>query len=60
VFHFLTVQADRDACRGTRRSLKHGGSAIWHLRFGPPRCSGLDVVRYDASGIQRALDRNLS
>jgi SAM-dependent methyltransferase len=58
VFHFLTEQADRDAyVAALERSLKPGGSAIIGTfgLHGPPRCSGLDVVRYDASGIQRAL-----
>lgn len=58
VFHFLTEQADRDAyVAALKRSLKPGGSAVigTFALHGPPRCSGLDVVRYDASGIQRAL-----
>jgi len=58
VFHFLTEAADRHAyVAALERSLRHGGSAIigTFALHGPPRCSGLDVVRYDASGIQRAL-----
>ncbi len=63
VFHFLTEQADRDAYVATlERSLKVGGSAIigTFALHGPARCSGLDVVRYDASGIQRALGPRFS
>ena len=49
VFHFLTNAEDRrrylDAMRG---ALKPGGHAILatFALEGPPRCSGLDVVRY--------------
>jgi len=63
VFHFLATQADRDAyVRALERSLKPGGSAIigTFALSGPARCSGLDVVRYDASGIQRALGPHFS
>jgi len=58
VFHFLTEQADRDAyVAALNHSLRHGGSAVigTFALNGPARCSGLDVIRYDASGIQRAL-----
>ncbi len=58
VFHFLTDQADRDAyVTALERSLRPGGSAIvgTFALHGPARCSGLDVVRYDASSLQRAL-----
>jgi ubiquinone/menaquinone biosynthesis C-methylase UbiE len=63
VFHFLTDQIDRDAyVAALDRSLKRGGSAIigTFALHGPRRCSGLDVVRYDASGIQRALGPRFS
>jgi 2-polyprenyl-3-methyl-5-hydroxy-6-metoxy-1,4-benzoquinol methylase len=58
VFHFLTTPADRDAyVAALERSLKPGGSVVigTFALGGPARCSGLDVVRYDAGGLQRAL-----
>jgi 2-polyprenyl-3-methyl-5-hydroxy-6-metoxy-1,4-benzoquinol methylase len=63
VFHFLTEQSDKDAyVRALERSLKPGGSAVvgTFALSGPPRCSGLDVVRYDAAGLQRALGPQFS
>jgi 2-polyprenyl-3-methyl-5-hydroxy-6-metoxy-1,4-benzoquinol methylase len=63
VFHFLTEQRDRDAyVAALERSLKLGGWVVIGTfgLHGPPRCSGLDVVRYDASGIQRALGSHFS
>ena len=54
VFHFLTAQADREAyVRQVVRTLKRGGHVIVST-FGPEgpiRCSGLDVVRYDAESL---------
>ena len=58
VFHFLTEQPARDAyVRALERGLKPGGWVIigTFAPRGPERCSGLEVVRYDASGVQRAL-----
>ena len=63
VFHFLTDQAGRDAyVRALERSVKPGGSAVigTFALNGPSRCSGLDVVRYDASSLQRALGPRFS
>jgi SAM-dependent methyltransferase len=63
VFHFLTEQADRDAyVRALLRSLRPGGWVVIGAfsLSGPPRCSGLDVVRYDASSLQRALGSQFS
>ena len=63
VFHFLTDAADREAYRrSVERSVKPGGSVIIgaFALHGPQRCSGLDVARYDASGIQRALGPQFS
>jgi SAM-dependent methyltransferase len=63
VFHFLTDEADRDAyIQAVERSVTPGGSVIIgaFALHGPQRCSGLDVVRYDASGIQRALGPRFS
>jgi len=57
-FHFLTQAGDRERyVRTLEKSLKPGG----HLRLstfatdGPPRCSGLDVIRYSAEGLEREL-----
>jgi len=50
-FHFLTAKQDRlKYIRVLRKSLAPGGQAImaaFALR-GPEKCSGLDIVRYDA------------
>ena len=58
VFHFLTEPADRRAyVRVATECLKPGGHAIlatFSLE-GPMRCSGLDVIRYDAESLSRAL-----
>jgi len=58
VFHFLTSQADRDSYVGVlKRSLKPGGQVVM-LTFaigGPTRCSGLDIVQYDADRLGAEL-----
>lgn len=54
VFHFLTSSSDRAAyVRQVARSVKHGGSVIVSTfgPEGPVKCSGLDVVRYDAETL---------
>lgn len=54
VFHFLTTQIDRAAyVRQVISAVKPGGHVIVGT-FGPEgpiRCSGLDVVRYDAESL---------
>ncbi len=54
VFHFLTEPAQRTAyVRQVARSVKPGGYVIV-ATFGPEgplKCSGLDVVRYDADAL---------
>jgi 2-polyprenyl-3-methyl-5-hydroxy-6-metoxy-1,4-benzoquinol methylase len=58
VFHFLTDPAQRSAyVRQLVGALKPGGHAIVSTFSpdGPPRCSGLDVVRYDAPALAAAL-----
>jgi SAM-dependent methyltransferase len=58
VFHFLTQEAERRAYVDLlRKSLKPGGRAILETfaLHGPPKCSGLSVVRYDAEGLAREL-----
>ena len=54
VFHFLTNADDRAAyVRQVARSVKHGGHVIVAPcgPEGPEKCSGLDVVRYDAGSL---------
>ncbi|HLJ76543.1 MAG TPA: class I SAM-dependent methyltransferase [Acidobacteriaceae bacterium] len=58
VFHFLTDPANRAAyIRQVLHSVKPGGHGIISTfgPEGPTRCSGLDIVRYDASSLQREL-----
>lgn len=55
VFHFLTDPADRAAYMAAlRRSLNpHAHVVIATFALdGPPRCSGLDVARYDAASLR--------
>jgi SAM-dependent methyltransferase len=54
VFHFLTASADRAAyVRQVAHAVKPGGHVIVSTfgPEGPTRCSGLDVVRYDADSL---------
>ena len=54
VFHFLTAAADRAAyVRQVAASVKTGGYVIVATfgPEGPEKCSGLDVVRYDAGSL---------
>lgn len=54
VFHFLTSAADREAyVRAVAASVKLGGHVIVATfgPEGPAKCSGLDVVRYDAERL---------
>jgi SAM-dependent methyltransferase len=54
VFHFLTAQEQRAAyVRQVERSVKVGGHVIISTfgPEGPTKCSGLDVVRYDAESL---------
>ncbi len=57
-FHFLTSAADRSGYVATlRKTLKPGGTVIiaTFAPDGPPKCSGLDVVRYDERSIAAEL-----
>ena len=58
VFHFLTDAEDRRRYVATmREALKPGGHAVlatFSLQ-GPPRCSGLEVVRYSPDTLQVEL-----
>jgi 2-polyprenyl-3-methyl-5-hydroxy-6-metoxy-1,4-benzoquinol methylase len=54
VFHFLTAQEQRAAyVRQVARAVKPGGHVIVSTfgPEGPTKCSGLDVVRYDADTL---------
>ena len=58
VLHFLTEAADRRAYVATlRRTLRPGGAVViaTFAPDGPPKCSGLDVRRYDEASIQEEL-----
>ena len=54
VFHFLTDSAQRTAyVRQVVRSVKRGGHVMVSTfgPDGPTKCSGLDVIRYDADSL---------
>ncbi len=56
VFHFLTSASDRAAyVRQAARAIRRGGHVIVSTfgPEGPMKCSGLDVVRYDAESLHR-------
>lgn len=58
VFHFLTDAGDRDRYVATlRKTLQPNGTVIisTFAPDGPPKCSGLDVVRYDEHSIVAEL-----
>ena len=58
VFHFLTAPSDRSAyVRVLEHAVESGGHVIvgTFALDGPERCSGLEVVRYDASALAAAL-----
>ena len=61
VFHFLINAADRrDYVRQVMRSVRRGGHVIVSAfgPEGPTRCSGLDVVRYDAESMHAEFGAN--
>jgi 2-polyprenyl-3-methyl-5-hydroxy-6-metoxy-1,4-benzoquinol methylase len=56
VFHFLTHETDRHAyVRQVQRSVVAGGHVVLATFSldGPTKCSGLDVMRYDAPSLAR-------
>lgn len=58
VFHFLTNKADRRKYVETlQRTLTPGGHVViaTFALDGPPKCSGLEVARYDAASISAEL-----
>jgi SAM-dependent methyltransferase len=61
VFHFLTKQEDRAAyVRQVLHAVRPGGHVIVSTfgPEGPERCSGLDVVRYDAAELHDQFGRS--
>lgn len=62
-FHFLTDPAHRKRYLNLlRRAVPVGGHAIiaTFAKTGPTKCSGLDVVRYDAESLARELGRGFT
>ena len=62
VFHFLTATSDRVAyVRQVARAVRRGGHVIVSTfgSEGPTKCSGLDVVRYDAESLHKEFGINL-
>src|SRR6266567_6859136 len=58
VFHFLTNGNDRDAyVEQVSRAVRRGGHVVVGTfgSEGPLKCSGLNVVRYDAESMQEAF-----
>jgi trans-aconitate methyltransferase len=62
-FHFLTDPRDRAAyCATLARAVKPGGYALiaGFAPDGPENCSGLPVMRHDATSVARELGRDFS
>lgn len=61
VFHFLTRTGDRRKyMNAMQHSVKPGGQVVI-ATFGvngPPKCSGLDIVRYSPDALQLELGKN--
>lgn len=58
MFHFLTDEAERAGYLETlREAVKPGGHAIMatFAPDAPPKCSGLDVVRYSSESLSAQL-----
>lgn len=58
VFHFLTAPESRRAYVASLSAALRPGGHVVLATFapeGPPRCSGLEVCRYDAPGLQAEL-----
>jgi SAM-dependent methyltransferase len=58
VFHFLVEEQDRRRyCKALDTSLRPGGFVIiaTFSPNGPPKCSGLEIVRYDPDSLQTTL-----
>ena len=62
VFHFLTTPNDRGTyIRQLTHAIKPGGHVILSTfgPDGPTKCSGLDIVRYDADSLQREFGEHV-
>ncbi len=60
VFHFLTAEGDRAAyVRQVARAVRRGGHVIVGAfgPEGPTKCSGLEVIRYDAESLHGEFGR---
>ena len=58
LFHFLTSKIERQGyIQALKKSLQSGGHLVISTFAigGPARCSGLDIVQYDARKLQREL-----
>jgi SAM-dependent methyltransferase len=58
VLHFLTTATDRRGYVATLRRTLHPGGTVIISTFaldGPPKCSGLEVMRYDEQSIRKEL-----
>ena len=63
VFHFLIDASDRlRYVHSLKRALKVGGHLVigTFSLSGPEKCSGLEVARYDAAGLQREFGEEFS
>jgi len=61
VFHFLTSASDRQAYVAQMTAALRPGGHVLIATFGPEgplRCSGLEVVRYDAQSLSKELGRH--
>ncbi len=58
VFHFLTSEADRDSYVAVLKKALEAGGHLTIMAFaidGPVKCSGLDIVQYDAEKMKSTL-----
>lgn len=58
VFHFLTASTDRELYKSVLKEATQPGSTVIISTFytgGPQRCSGLDIIQYNARKIQTEL-----
>ena len=60
VFHFLTTKSDRDKYISVLKQALESGGHLIIMAFatdGPVKCSGLDIVQYDANKLMAELGR---
>ena len=58
VFHFLTTRADREKYVDVLKQTLEPGGHLIIMAFaigGPQKCSGLDIIQYDANKLTQAL-----